>query len=76
LPPFSIRVEALGVEIEEFSFDDAETVAELWHPTRRAGLSLADRACLALGRRLGILAHTADRGWRKVDVGVAVVLIR
>jgi ribonuclease VapC len=69
-------VEALGVQIEDFSPDDAETVAELWQPTRRAGLSLADRACLALARRLSLPAHTADRDWRKVDVGVAVVLIR
>jgi len=69
-------VEALGVEIEDFTADDADTVAELREPTRRAGLSLADRACLALARRLGLPAHTADRAWRKVDVGVAVVLIR
>jgi ribonuclease VapC len=69
-------VEALGVRIEGFTRDDADAVAELWEPTRRAGLSLADRACLALARRLDVPAHTADRDWRKVDVGVEVVLIR
>ncbi|HZV74826.1 MAG TPA: type II toxin-antitoxin system VapC family toxin [Conexibacter sp.] len=69
-------VEALGISVEAFSGEDAETVAELWHPTRRAGLSLADRACLALARRLGVAAHTADRDWRKVAVDVDVVLIR
>jgi PIN domain nuclease of toxin-antitoxin system len=69
-------VEALGISVEAFSAEDAETVAELWQPTRRAGLSLADRACLALARRLGVAAHTADRDWRKVAVGVEVVLIR
>jgi len=69
-------VEALGVGIEGFSPADAEAAAELWQPTRRAGLSLADRACLALARRLGLPAHTADRDWRKIDVGVEVVLIR
>lgn len=69
-------VEALGVAIQGFTSADADTVAELWKPTRRAGLSLGDRACLALARRLGLPAHTADRDWRKVDVGVAVVLIR
>ena len=69
-------VEALGVKIERFTSDDADTVAELWQPTRPAGLSLADRACLALARRLDLPAHTADRDWRKLDVGVEVVLIR
>jgi ribonuclease VapC len=69
-------VEALGIEIRGFADADADTVAELWQPTRRAGLSLADRACLALARRLDLPAHTADRDWRKVDVGVEVVLIR
>jgi len=61
---------------ESFSAEDAETAAELWQPTRRAGLSLVDRACLALARRLGVTADTADRDWRKVDVGVEVVPIR
>lgn len=69
-------VEALGVGIVGFTPEDAEAVAELWEPTRAAGLSLADRACLALARRLDLPAHTADRDWRKVDVGVEVVLIR
>lgn len=69
-------VEALGIAIEDFSPEDAEVVAELRQPTRSAGLSLADRACLALARRLDLPAHTADRAWRKVDVGVEVVLIR
>ncbi len=70
------QVEALGIRIEPFSDEDAEAVAELWKPTRRAGLSLADRACLALARRLDLAAYTADRDWRRVAVGVRVVLIR
>jgi PIN domain nuclease of toxin-antitoxin system len=69
-------VEALGVQIAAFSPDDAELVAALWAPTRSAGLSLADRACLALARRLDLPAHTADRAWRKLDLDVEVVLIR
>lgn len=69
-------VEALGVGMVPFTPEDAETAAALWEPTRAAGLSLADRACLALARRRDLPAHTADRDWRKVDVGVEVVLIR
>ncbi len=43
---------------------------------RPAGLSLGDRACLALARRLGLPVLSADRTWLKVDVGVAVEFIR
>lgn len=69
-------VEALGISIEDFSGDDAEIAASMWTSTRSAGVSLADRACLSLARRLGLPVHTADRAWETVDVGVEVVLIR
>jgi PIN domain nuclease of toxin-antitoxin system len=46
--------------------------------TDRAGLSLGDRFCLALARRLGAPALTTDRMWLEVadSVGVEVELIR
>lgn len=59
-----------------FTSHDAMTAAAMRQPTRAAGLSLADRACLALGRRTGSAVLTADRAWSTVAVGVEVVLIR
>ena len=53
-----------------------ERAADLWQPTRGAGLSLGDRACLALARRLDVTAVTADRAWLGLDVGVDVNAIR
>jgi ribonuclease VapC len=44
--------------------------------TKSRGLSLGDRACLALGRRLGAPALTTDRAWAELEVGVVVQLIR
>jgi PIN domain nuclease of toxin-antitoxin system len=46
--------------------------------TDRAGLSLADRFCLATAIRLGVPAVTADRQWATVaeGTGVEVRLIR
>ena len=46
--------------------------------TKSKGLSLGDRSCLALAKRLGLPAVTADRDWADIagDVGVEVVLVR
>ncbi len=62
--------------VEPLTQQDAVTIAELRAGTRAAGLSLGDRACLALARRLGLPALTADRSWAGLDVGVDVTLIR
>ena len=44
---------------------------------RAAGLSLGDRACLALGRTLARKVLTADRAWKGLAIdGVEVELIR
>jgi PIN domain nuclease of toxin-antitoxin system len=44
--------------------------------TRTAGLSLGDRACLALAIELGLPALTADRRWKHVRTTAKVELIR
>lgn len=42
--------------------------------TASAGLSLGDRFCLALARRLGAPVLTADRAWLKVAAETRVVV--
>jgi PIN domain nuclease of toxin-antitoxin system len=51
---------------------------ELWSATSTAGLSLGDRFCLALAKRMEVPAYTADRAWKEVAsaAGVRVTLIR
>jgi len=66
----------VGLDIAPFTLEDAETAAEMYQATRFSGLSLGDRACLALARRLGSPALTADRRWEDIDLGVEVRLIR
>jgi len=44
--------------------------------TRRQGLSLGDRACLALARREKARVLTADRAWADLDIGVEIEVIR
>ena len=65
-----------GCRTVEFTVEDAVAAARLWPSTRSSGLSLADRACLALALRLGVPAVTADRAWLELDVGVEVIAVR
>jgi ribonuclease VapC len=65
-----------AIAVELFTAEDAGTVGDLRPATRAAGLSLGDRACLALARRLEVPAATADTAWAELDVGVEIVLIR
>lgn len=69
-------LEFVGLRIIPFLAEDAELTAHLWSTTRRAGLSLGDRACLSLAHRLGLPALTADRAWSGLGLGVEVRLIR
>lgn len=65
-----------AIRIEPFTLDDAVETARLRPLTRHAGLSLADRACLALALRLGLPVLTADSAWSRVEVAVEVRQIR
>jgi PIN domain nuclease of toxin-antitoxin system len=64
------------VEVEAFTAEDALAVTELHPHTTRTGLSLGDRACLALARRLGVSALTAEQAWGKLKLDVSVEVIR
>lgn len=54
---------SLFVEVEPFGLASAREVAHIRNTVRSAGLSLGDRACLALARSRGLPAITADRAW-------------
>jgi PIN domain nuclease of toxin-antitoxin system len=64
------------VEVLPLEAADAPLIARLRPLTRSAGLSLADRACLALAQRLGLEAVTAERAWAGLELGVSVRVIR
>ena len=75
------RLEAQGilgraVEVVPMTGIDATIIAALRLPTRSAGLSLGDRACLALGMRLQLPVLTTDRIWAGLDLDVEVRVIR
>lgn len=66
---------ALGLTLAPFTARDAEEAAWLGGRTKDLGLSLADRACLALAGRLETEALTTDRTWPRVP-SIPVRVIR
>ena len=69
-------IDDLGLTIVPFDVDLSYTVGLLRPATKAQGLSLGDRACLALARRLGVPALTADQAWKGVSVGVDIQVVR
>ena len=68
--------ERFDVRVVDFTDADSRCVAVLRSFTRTAGLSIADRACLALGQRLNAVVITGDRIWKDLPLQVKVELIR
>jgi PIN domain nuclease of toxin-antitoxin system len=68
---------ALPFEIIPFDRAQAQTAASLRPPTKALGLSLGDRACLALAIERQAVALTADRVWQALKIeGLSVELLR
>jgi ribonuclease VapC len=72
------REGSLGDALQVVSLDaaDGPEIARLRLTTRERGLSLADRACLALAQRLALPALTTDRAWAGLELAVTVELVR
>lgn len=78
LPTGGIRqeVEHLGVRFVPLSSSQAERTGALRKSTRTFGLSLGDRACLALAQELGSPVVTTDREWANLNLGIEVIVAR
>lgn len=76
--PHDVRlgIGILGIEVTPFDEGLAEETARLRPLTARAGLSLGDRACLALGRLRQQPVLTADAAWLGLVPDLEVRLIR
>lgn len=67
---------ALGIDLVDFDALQAWTASSLRSRTRTAGLSLGDRACIALGMHLDAPVVTADLHWLEFADVVEVVVVR
>jgi ribonuclease VapC len=63
-------------EAVPFTSEHARLAGDLVAQTRPLGLSLGDRACLALGLALKATVYTADKSWKKLKLGARIRVIR
>ena len=62
--------------IEDFNIVQAIIAGSFIKITKDYGLSLGDRACLALAKYKNIPVLTADKTWSKLNLGIKIKLIR
>jgi ribonuclease VapC len=63
-------------EAMAFTPEHAKTAGDLIARTRSLGLSLGDRACLALALASGAPVYTSDKSWKKLNLGLRIHIIR
>lgn len=63
-------------EATPFTTEHAKIAGSLVAHTRNLGLSLGDRACLALGLLLKAPVYTADKSWKNLRIGLQIHIIR
>lgn len=80
MPPSAVdaMLHPLPMRLVDADAELSRSAGHLRALTAKAGLSLGDRFCLALARRQGLSAWTADRHWASIagQVGVEDVIIR
>lgn len=74
----TIRVGLAAMNLVTFVLDEelAFSAGFLRQQTRSAGLSLGDRACLALGMRLRVPVLTTERSWPSLGLPIQIEVIR
>ncbi len=67
-----------GIAIISFDAAQAVTAGQLANITRKAGLSLGDRSCLAVAKLRNADVLTADRSWQQIAgaTGLTIRLLR
>jgi PIN domain nuclease of toxin-antitoxin system len=70
------RIRFLGCRIEPFDAEQAIEAGSLIVQTRHLGLSLGDRACLALAIDRKATVYTTDKAWNSLNLGIDIEVIR
>ena len=78
MPEESVRAAIGAFALPVVSFDEelAYVAGLLYRSTQPRGLSLGDRACLALALHRGLKVLTADKTWSSLKLAIDVQVIR
>jgi len=69
-------IDSLELEFVAQNKEQAIITGELRTVSKEFGLSLGDRACIAMAKEAQLPVLTADQVWQKLDVDVAIETIR
>lgn len=64
------------IKIIDFCHEQALISANVIHKTKTYGLSLGDRACIALAMLKNYSILTCDRIWQKLDLNIQFIIAR
>lgn len=70
------KILQLRCEISPLDEEQARIASEMVTKTRPHGLSLGDRACLALAIQRGATVYTADQAWEGIPLKLDLKMIR
>ncbi|GAB4241212.1 MAG: PIN domain-containing protein [Stanieria sp.] len=74
VPPETIKeaLAAFPIEVVPFDRDQGLMAGYLYPACKYLGLSLGDRACLALAKSKSLPVLTADKAWLKLKIDISV----
>lgn len=70
------QIQGLQCSPCSYTEEQARITAELTPITRPYGLSLGDRACLALAIERKARVYTTDKAWKNLSLGIEIEVIR
>ncbi len=78
VPPETIKeaLAAFPIEVVPFDREQGLIAGCLYPACKSLGLSLGDRACLALAKSKSLPVLTADKAWLELEIDVTVSSIR
>ena len=71
-----ILIQDIIGSIIPFNLKHVELVAQLQTLTQHKGLSLGDKACIALGIATSYPIYTADKIWAELELNCQIIVIR
>lgn len=78
VPPETIKkaLDAFPIQVVPFDREQGLIAGFLYPACKSLGLSLGDRACLALAKSMNLPVLTADKAWLELQINISIDSIR